>query len=461
MSFALFLLYVFLSFFRPIELFAPELGEYRPMLILWAIAFVLASARAIGRREMAASGVHLWLLAGLSAMVALSQVFAGWAGGAMKALSDFSPSVMLFVLVILNVTSLPRLKATCVALVLSMLCAAALGVQAYETGKYANELVLRQNSPAMEEAQDNGTDMTAAQAAERIPAEDDSGWFLWRIRGMGFLNDPNDFAQTLVAVLPLLWAAWLRRRWLANAVRVLLPGALVGYAIFLTQSRGALIGLGAIVMVGIGRRIGPTRTLVLGAVLASLALAGSVVGGRGFSSKERSAEERIEAWQVGLQLLQWRPLSGAGFGNFTDHNPLTAHNSFVLGFSELGLVGYFLWLGLIVLAYKGLSRPIGALARLAPDSPEHRMASLLRASLVGFLTCAWFLSRTYAPSLFFMLGLCVAGGWVARQAIPDATVRDELAVIPWRRDTALVLTVSILAVYAFVVMHRISGGSGE
>jgi O-antigen ligase len=183
-----------------------------------------------------------------------------------------------------------------------------------------------------------------------------------------------------------------------------------------------------------------------------------VVGGRGFSSKERSAEERIEAWQVGLQLLQWRPLSGAGFGNFTDHNPLTAHNSFVLGFSELGLIGYFFWIALLVLAYKGLSRPLDALSRLAPSSDEHRIATLMRASLVGFLACAWFLSRTYAPSLFFMLGLCVAGGWVARQAIPDPGVRDELAVIPWRRDAAVFLASTIAAVYGFVLMHRLSGG---
>ncbi len=91
MSFALFLTYVFLSFFRPIELFAPALGEYRPMMILWGIAFVLALGRAVTRREMAGRGLHLWLLTGLCAMVALSQIFAGWAGGATQALSDFSP----------------------------------------------------------------------------------------------------------------------------------------------------------------------------------------------------------------------------------------------------------------------------------------------------------------------------------------------------------------------------------
>lgn len=458
MSFALFLTYVFLSYFRPIELFSPALGEYRPMMILWGIAFVLACGRAVSRREMAGRGLHLWLLTGLCTMVALSQIFAGWAGGATQALSDFSPSVMLFVLVLLNVTSVPRLKATIAVLAFSMLCAAGMSIHAYRSGAYASQLVLRQNSPAMDEAEDQGRDMTAAQAAEMIPALDTSGWFLWRIRGMGFLNDPNDFAQTLVAVLPLLWVGWSRGRWLFNALRVLLPAAVIGYAVMLTQSRGALVGLGAMGMVAIARRLGTTRTLILGGVLGAVVIAGSVVGGRGFSSKERSAEERIEAWQVGLQLLQWRPLSGAGFGNFTDHNPLTAHNSFVLGFSELGLIGYFFWIALIVLAYKGLSRPLEALSRLEPAGEAHRIATLMRASLVGFLACAWFLSRTYAPSLFFMLGLCVAGGWVARQAIPDAAVRDELAVIPWRRDAAVFLAATIAAVYGFVLMHRLSGG---
>ena len=66
-------------------------------------------------------------------------------------------------------------------------------------------------------------------------------------------------------------------------------------------------------------------------------IAASAIGGRAISSKEQSAAERIEAWSVGLELLKWRPLFGAGYGNFTDHHHLTAHNSFVLCFAELGL----------------------------------------------------------------------------------------------------------------------------
>ncbi len=105
-------------------------------------------------------------------------------------------------------------------------------------------------------------------------------------------------------------------------------------------------------------------------------------------------------------MLKSHPTFGVGAGNFTDHHPaLTAHNSFVLCFAELGLVGYFIWVALLVLTYKGLGQ---AVKDLPPPAEEHRYAALLRSSLVGFLTCAWFLSRTYQPALYFILALCVS-----------------------------------------------------
>lgn len=455
MSFAVFLLYIFLSFFRPIELFAPELGEYRPMLILWVVAFVMSGARAIARKEMACRPVHLGLLLALCGMVAVSQIAAGWAGGAAQALSQFSPSVMLFVLVLLNVTTLERLKATCVVLVVSMVLASAFSVRAYHTGEHAAELVLRQNTAAHDDYESRGGDTTAVQAAELIPAQDESGWYLWRIRGLGFLNDPNDLAQILVMTLPLLWGAWARGRHLRNLFWVILPGSVIGYAMVLTQSRGSIIGVAAMLFFSVRKVLGTARTAALIGLMGVVAVAGNMAAGRGFSSKERSAEERIEAWTVGIQLLRQRPVTGAGYGNFTDHNPLTAHNSFVLCFAELGLIGYFVWLGLIVLTYKGLSHTI---ERLPEGSEVRKMAGLMRSALVGFLACAWFLSRTYAPGLYFVLALCVACWWIAKQSITEPAERAALAAIAWRRDTLVVLIISIVAVYGFIVMHRLSGG---
>jgi hypothetical protein len=454
MSFAVFLLYVFLSFFRPIELFAPAWGEYRPMLIIWSIAFALALGRAVSRREMGARPVHLWLLTAVCVVVAVSQVAAGWAGGAVKALSEFSPSVMLFVLVVLNVTSLPRLKTTCLVFVMSMVLASGYSIAAYRTGQYSTQLVLRQNSPAHDDAEATGIDLSAADAAELVPAQDTSGWYLWRIRGMGFLNDPNDFAQALVVVLPLLWGAWTKGRFLRNIATVLLPGALVGYAIVLTQSRGAVIGIASLLFFSVRRTLGTVRTGVMMGVLGTAALVGNMAAGRAFSTQERSAEERIEAWTVGIQLVRKFPLFGAGYGNFLDHNPLTAHNSYVLCFAELGLVGYFIWLALIVLTYKGLSR--GA-ENLPPGTPEQKMSELLRSGLLGFLTCAWFLSRTYAPTLYFVLAICVSAWWVALQSAPEGASREQLSVVPWAKHTLITLVVTMGLVYAFIVVHRLGG----
>jgi hypothetical protein len=455
MSFAVFLLYIFLSFFRPIELFTPELGEYRPMLILWAIAFVMSAGRALARKEMACRPLHMGLLLAICGAVALSRIATGWVGGAVDALSQFSPSVMLFVLVLLNVTSLERLKLTCFVLVVSMVLASLFSIRAYHTGEHATALVLRQNAGAQDDDEPVVGTGSGVDSADLVPAQDTSGLYLWRIRGLGFLNDPNDFAQVLVMTLPLLWGAWRQGRRLRNLFWVLLPGGIIGYAMVLTQSRGSIIGVAAMLFFGVRKLLGTVKTAALIGLMGLAAVAGNMAAGRGFSSKERSAEERIEAWYVGIQLLRGRPLTGAGYGNFTDHNPLTAHNSYVLCFAELGLIGYFAWLGLIVLTYKGLSAVVD---QLPEGSEQRKMAGLMRSALVGFLACAWFLSRTYAPGLYFALALCVATWWIAKQSVPEAALKNTLSTLRWRRDTVIVMVVSMAAVYGFIVMHRLSGG---
>jgi hypothetical protein len=454
MSFALFLVYVFLSFFRPVELFAPELGDYRPMMWLWAVAFILALGRALARKEVAARRAHLLLLAGLSMAIAISKAVSGWAGGAFISLSDFSPSAMLFVLVVLNVTTIARLRVTCTVFAVSLVLLCGAGIWAYHTGQHSADLVMRQNTDQHDDEDAVGKDMTAAEVAELVPAQDKTGLYLWRLRGLNFLNDPNDFAQVLVFLTPLLWAAWRAGHFVRNLLLVVAPGATVMYAIFLTHSRGAIIGLASLVFFTVRRRLGTLRTSLLLGTIALLSLAGSKIGGRAFSSQERSAEERIEAWTVGLGLIRKQPLFGAGYGNFLDHNRLTAHNSYVLCFSELGLLGYFAWMGLIVLTYKGISLAAEAMPQ---GSDERRYAQHLRSALVGFLTCAWFLSRTYVPTLYFVLALCVSAWWVASQAAVGVELRHRLSNVTWRKHTVMMMMISLVAVYAFIVVHRMGG----
>jgi len=146
-------------------------------------------------------------------------------------------------------------------------------------------------------------------------------------------------------------------------------------------------------------------------------------------------------------MLASRPIFGVGYGQFTDHNPLTAHNSFVLCFSETGLVGYFLWLGLIVLVTKQLQRAV-ALTEYGPGEPG--LAAPLRNAMAGFLTCAFFLSRSYQPGLYILLSLAISAAYCERSAVPADRLQAFDAPVRWRGTTALLLVLSILAVYAVV-----------
>jgi putative inorganic carbon (hco3(-)) transporter len=448
MSFFLFILYIVFTYLRPFDTFAVDLASFRPMLILWLIAFIAAGTRALSRGEVAGRPVHFWLLAMLVATIGLSQVANQWAGGALPAIMEFSTAAMLMVLCMLNLTTLRRLQATCLVIVCCVVLLAGLGIYSFHTGYMAEELVLRQNT-----ADDVESDPYYDDIEFKAPADDKSGNYLLRVRSLGFLNDPNDFAQTMVMVLPLLWWLYVPGRWFRNLLVVVAPGLVLGYGIVLTQSRGAMLGIGAILLLAAHRMLGLTRTLLIMAPL--VATVGLVsLGGRELSTKEQSAAQRVEAWQEGLIMLRTKPSLGVGFGNFTDHHYLTAHNSFVLCFAELGLIGYFAWMALIVLTFKGLQQGL----RLAPiGSPERRMTDTLRAALVAYLACAWFLSRTYSPGLFVLLALCVAAWYSVREIHgPPPQSRDQEVVV-WGKATLVAMFVSIATVYAFVLVQRSSG----
>jgi O-antigen ligase len=196
------------------------------------------------------------------------------------------------------------------------------------------------------------------------------------------------------------------------------------------------------------------RTALLGAVGLVVAMGLGLAGGREFSTQEQSAGQRIDAWYDGLQMFRGQPLFGVGYGAFTDHHPLTAHNSFVLCFAELGLFGLLPWVALLVLAWRELSQ-VTQLAQ--PGSPQARMAEALRVALLGFLACAWFLSRTYQPLLYLLLGLCLAAAWCARAAALAGPEHEHWPAPRWQLAAVVAAFGSIVAVYAFIILERLGG----
>ena len=273
-----------------------------------------------------------------------------------------------------------------------------------------------------------------------------------RLRALGLLNDPNDLAQTLVAALPLVFLAWRRHRPFGNVLFVLLPAAAMLWAVVLTRSRGGLVALAALLWFTFALRAGPRWSRALrwaGFVGLFLVL---ILFFR-LGGADESAMGRLEAWSEGLQMLKYSPLWGVGFGSFADVHRIVAHNSFVHCYGELGLVGYFAWLGAILATFWYLER-ISA-TEAGPEGPPElaRWARALSLSLVAFLAGALFLSRTYSVSLFLLVGLGTALAGVAL----NTSEEPESYAFPmpgFVLRTGVLVVVSIILTYVVVVLGR-------
>ncbi len=421
MAFALTLLYIALTVLSPADLF-PALAPYRIMVWL-ALLAIFASVPAMLRAEWRRFP-HFSLLAGVILAICLSHALNGWFGGVPIALAQFLPTAAIFFLVVLNVTRISQLRMLSWTLILIALCSVVQGIVAYHTDNHQSAFV---------EYQPVWIDYSRGLRTGFL-----------RIRALGFLNDPNDFAQFLLMVAPLLLPAWSTGRFIRNLFVIILPAAVLLYGFYLTNSRGALLGGALMVTCLVKHRLGAKRS----AILTPFIVAGMLMlnqSGRSMSLQDDSALGRVNAWSDGLGMFQSSPLWGIGYGQFTEHHERTAHNSFVLCLAELGLIGSFLWVGLIVACVFYLQ---SSSKRHESGSPEGRWAIALRSSLYPVLATSWFLSRTYSPPLYLILGMSVAFS-----SLSAATEENDRPRFHWATVTIAMIPVLMMAVYGTVRMR--------
>jgi O-antigen ligase len=216
-----------------------------------------------------------------------------------------------------------------------------------------------------------------------MPADDGQpgrAVYVKRARALGFLNDPNDFAQAMVAIIPLLFLAWRPSAWTRNLFVVLIPASVFVWGILLTRSRGGLLALVLLLPMARLLRMRPRARHVTMTALAVAAVPFFILLFR-YALSDESAMGRIEAWSAGLQMLKASPVWGVGSGFFMDHHLRVAHSSLVQCFAETGLVGYFLWLAFVVLSLDLMAR----LAESSTDVGWIHWARCVQLSLLGFL----------------------------------------------------------------------------
>lgn len=187
-----------------------------------------------------------------------------------------------------------------------------------------------------------------------LVAEGRGDLLFYRFQGLGVLSDPNDLAQLLTTMIPLLFLRWKKGNALGNFLFTLVPACVLATGLYFTHSRGGALALVAVCLFGFKDKLGVVMSSILAVGLFGGMMALNISGGRGMNDDDGG---RVAAWSTGLEIFKGHPLIGVGIDRFPEFNETghTAHNSYILCLSEVGLLGYFCWMGTIVSSLTGLS----------------------------------------------------------------------------------------------------------
>lgn len=414
MGFVLSVLYFVTNFLTPVAIFG-ALAAYRIELILAILILFVSLPKMKGsivlKTPQSAALIGLAFAASMSAMVETR-----WALGAIQTFLFFLPNAYGYYLVCMHCNTKKKLQVIVLMLLFVCFFVIAHGYIDLPHGDPGRGFF---------QAGDTGSAETSQWNIEHpylLLMSNDAGIMICRLRGLGLINDPNDFAQFVICVIPLVFIFWFPGKMFRNIAFVLLPVSVLLYGTFLTHSRGALLALMAMAAVAARRRIGTLPALLVAGGLFFAAMALNFTGGREISAG--SGSDRTELWSECLQLLKSHPLFGVGPGTLSDYLGHTAHNSIMVCVTELGLVGFYFWCLflfptlrniLVIASPKKVSEAEenepeaglvpGTISRVEAVNKAdiNRMGRLLLLSFTGFLVAGWFLSRAFVM-IFFLLG---------------------------------------------------------
>jgi O-antigen ligase len=387
MGFCLFMTVVGVLVLRPTDIIpgledAPIYEVVVLACLLCSIPPVLWQLRVDAVACLPITGCVLGLLAAVAlshlSRLAFSDALA-WGGTTLKV-------VVLYLLLVGNVTSLARVRALLAWLVGLLLLISLLSLLQY------HGLV---DLPALTAYEQKILDVETTELLAVLP----------RLCGPGIFHDPNDFC-VILAIGMILSLYWLGDRKLGVArFAWLVPLTVFAYAATLTHSRGGFLALMVGLLTLLKGRLGVWRAVALGALVLPVLLV--LFAGRStnfkFGTKHDTSQSRMKLWSSGLMMLRGSPLFGIGQGMYVGEMGAVAHNSFVQAYTELGFFGGTLFVGAFGYAIWALGRR-GGRGQPAPDRTAVYLVAVV-ATLVGGM---FSLSRVFNPPTFIILGLVTA-----------------------------------------------------
>ncbi|MEO8846715.1 MAG: O-antigen ligase family protein [Kofleriaceae bacterium] len=272
-----------------------------------------------------------------------------------------------------------------------------------------------------------------------------------RVRYRGELNDPNEVALAICSGGIAILLGFAMRRRNAPGKRFLygVGIAVCVVAVFMTESRGGLLAMVLVPGIYAIRKWG-WSVVIPGALIAVIVL---TLGGRSGENADVSTQMRYEAWAVGLDMWHHSPIFGVGARQFTAHHFLTAHNSYVLMLSELGIIGMFLFTSILYLCMKTLIVGLRVLEELPGTRVAQVWGMALLAALSGIVFQINTLSFSYHTVLWLFFGLTGAWYSTVRHHKPDLEIKLNFIDI--------VVIVGSCLLYATIILPVFLTAKGE
>ncbi len=341
--------------------------------------------------------------------------------------AEMAKACLLFLLVIVLVRSPAKLRATLLAVVISLFGLTVLAVLQF------HGLI----------------DLPALQPVEQWRRGSDP---LLRLSAVGVFNDPNDYSLVLVIAI-VVCAYGMGERRAGRAAMLFIPAFLLfAYALVLTQSRGGLISGAAALLAFLPARYGWRNALPLACVLLPVLVV--AFWGRATSvnlgDRGDTFQTRLELWSESLDAFRSAPLFGIGQEKMVDRIGQVTHNSFLQAYAEMGLLGGTAFIGLFYLL-------LGALWRAAPQDPElARLRPFVLALTAGYAAGLLSLSRCYAVPTQLIVALGTVYLLLAARAGAATLPRWDWACF---RRVAGVGLLFLAATYVFVRIMIVRGGT--
>lgn len=232
-----------------------------------------------------------------------------------------------------------------------------------------------------------------------VAGEDEST--LLRLRGVGLFHDPNDFALLLVSAGLITAGAFGGMRTVLVRAALCLPLAILGYALFLTHSRGGVLSAAAGILAFFVARVGVRNGLIIavGVVPAGLLLLSRRQATLNLADPQDTFQTRLGLWSDSLMLFRESPITGIGQDKLADRIGQVSHNSFLHAFAEMGIVGGVLFLGAFVVLLMSLWQVRGT------AHGESRLRPYVFAVIAAYAAGLMSLSRCYTVSTQLMLAI--------------------------------------------------------